>query len=398
MDSMMQAELLGRIRAHLDSGVDPMVDDVLMHPVDRYVDPQHLQRERDTLFTDYPLVIGYSDDVRKPGDYFTDDLTGRPLLVVRGDDGVLRAFHNLCGHRGAKVETRDRGNARRFSCPYHAWSYDRNGALRSIPNEDGFEGVDRESRSLVPLPVAERHGLVWACPGASSGTTLDIGDFLGPLDAELAAFAMDGYVHERTQLLHQPFNWKLVVDGFLETYHIRFLHRDTIGPYISSNFALFDPYGLHARMTGLRTSFKKVLDGTTDGTDLLPHIALIYLVFPNTVLVWQSDHFETWSVFPDPVAPAGMVARASLLAPSQPTTADETLHWDKNWKVLMDTVLQEDFVVASTMQRGFETGVRSHAVFGRQEGTLQHYHKMLEQETAPAATAVARPTRARASV
>lgn len=387
MNAATQAELMERVLAKLDSGSDPMVDEVLMHPVDRYVRLDHLERERETLFNNYPLVIGYSDDVRNPGDFFTDDLAGKSLLVVRGDDGVMRGFHNVCGHRGAKIESAASGNQRRFNCPYHAWSYDCAGSLRKIQYDDGFIGVDREARSLVEIPVAERHGLIWAKPGGRPGESLDIGTYLGALDEELSSFGMNGYVHERTDVLRQPFNWKLVVDGFLETYHIRFLHRNTIGPYIKSNFAMFDPFGVHGRMIGLRTSFKKaVVEASPDEREFLPHIAIIYLIFPNTVLVWQSDHFEVWSVFPDPEAPIGMVARASLLAPQRATSDEETLHWDKNWKILMKTVLEEDFVIAKTMQKGFQTGARSHAVFGRQEATLQHYHLTLEREMAAGQT------------
>lgn len=382
MDAATQAELLDRIRGYLAAGVDPMADEVAAHPVDRYVRPDHLRREQETLFTRYPLVVGYSSDVTAPGDFITDDLSGRSLLVVRDDDGVLRGFHNVCGHRGAKVETSSAGNQRRFTCPYHAWSYDRAGRLRSIPNEEGFRGVDCDDRSLVEIPVAERHGLVWARPGGSRGEPLDIAAYLGSLDEELSGFAMDGYVHERTDVLRQPFNWKLVVDGFLETYHIRFLHRRTIGPYIRSNFALFDPHGLHARMVGLRTSFETLADGPLAEGELLPHLAIIYLIFPNTVLVWQGDHFEAWSVFPDGSRADAMVARASLLAPRRPKTEAEATHWDKNWEILMKTVLEEDFVVATTMQHGFESGARAEAVFGRQEAMLQHFHRTLEQEVA----------------
>ena len=380
MDAATQTQLMDRIVTHLESGTDPMAEDVMMHPVDRYVRPDHLARERETLFNDYPLVIGYSDDVRDAGDFFTDDLTGRALLVVRGDDGVLRGFHNICGHRGAKVETGDCGSKRRFTCPYHSWSYDRTGHLQAIPYDDGFIGVDRQARSLVEVAIAERHGLVWARPSAAPDDELDIAAYLGPLDAELATFRMQDYVHDRTEILRQPFNWKLVVDGFLETYHIQFLHQTTIGPYIGSNFALFDPVGLHARMVGLRSSFKAMLKGPPAEREFLPHVAIIYRIFPNTVLVWQGDHFEAWSMFPSGDDAAGMVARASLLAPKPATNDEEARHWDKNWKILMDTVVDEDFVVARTIQAGFESGVRSHAVFGRQEATLQHFHAMLAQE------------------
>lgn len=393
MDRALQAELMNRIDAQLDSGVDPMVDDVMRHPVGRYVDPEHVRRERERLFGVYPIVVGHGSDVRSPGDYFVDDLSGRSLLIVRGEDGVLRGFHNVCAHRGSAVELHACGNQRRFTCPYHAWSYDTAGRLRSIPNDDGFTSVDREQHGLVPVPVEERHGLVWAVPGVAPGATIDVASFLGELDQELAGFEMAGHVRQRTDVLREPFNWKLVVDGFLETYHIRFLHRSTIGPYIGSNFALYDDFGLHARMIGLRASFHEHRTSPRAEREFLPHVAIIYLVFPNTVLVWQGDHFEVWSVFPDGEHADRMVARASLLAPTAPTTDDEQRHWDKNWEVLMNTVLNEDFVVARTMQRNFASGARTHAVFGRQEATLQHFHRVLEHELDSQRGAVATPER-----
>jgi len=174
-----QRELLERIIGFQNSGSDPMADAVMTQPADRYVRADHFQREQSVLFSSLPLVVGASDDVRSPGDFFADDLSGRPLLIVRGDDGVLRGFHNSCGHRGASVESRDTGCSRRFTCPYHAWSYDNLGVLVSIPNDDGFADLDRSTRSLVELPVEERHGLVWAVPNAGPNETIDVGSFLG---------------------------------------------------------------------------------------------------------------------------------------------------------------------------------------------------------------------------
>ena len=379
MELTRQRELLERIIGFQNSGSDPMADAVMTQPADRYVRADHFQREQSVLFSSLPLVVGASDDVRSPGDFFADDLSGRPLLIVRGDDGVLRGFHNSCGHRGASVESRDTGCSRRFTCPYHAWSYDNLGVLVSIPNDDGFADLDRSTRSLVELPVEERHGLVWAVPNAGPNETIDVGSFLGEMDAELAEFAMHEYHHDRTDVLRERFNWKQVVDGFLETYHLRFLHRDTIGPYIKSNFALFDSDGQHGRMIGLRDSFDTMRNEPAESQDFLPHVAIIYLIFPNTVLVWQGDHFEVWSSFPDGDASA-VVARASLLAPPDKTGPSHDARWDRNWKILMDTVLNEDFVVARTIHRNNLAGTRGSAVFGRQEAALQHFHAELEKE------------------
>lgn len=377
MDKEAQVQLTERINDYLDSGTDPMADSVMVHPTDRYVNTDHLERERSALFDEMPIVVGVSDLVRSPGDFFTDDLSGRPLLIVRGQDGILRGFHNSCGHRGAQVESAASGCSRRFTCPYHAWSYDTVGALRTVPNDDGFADLDLTTRGLIQLPVEERHGLVWARPTAPAGASVGVAAFLGDLDDELSMFQMHDYLHDRTDVLHESFNWKQVVDGFLETYHLRFLHRNTIGPFINSNFAMFDDHGLHGRMVGLRGSFEAMRQVPANEQDVLSHIAIIYQIFPNTILVWQGDHFEVWSSFPGD-SPSAMSARASLLAPPNKTGSGYDTRWDKNWEILMDTVLNEDFVVARTIHANNLAGTRKDCVFGRQEAALQHFHRTLE--------------------
>ena len=190
MLSSTQDELFERIVEHLDSGTDPMADQVMEYPVERYVQADHLDREGALLFGKLPLVVGASDRVRSPGDFFTDDLSGWSLLVVRGDDGVLRGFHNMCGHRGSEVKVRESGCSRSFTCPYHAWTYDSEGRLVAIPNDDGFAGLDRSDRGLIEVPVEERHGLVWAQPNSAPGTSLDVAGYLGELDAQLGEFEL----------------------------------------------------------------------------------------------------------------------------------------------------------------------------------------------------------------
>jgi phenylpropionate dioxygenase-like ring-hydroxylating dioxygenase large terminal subunit len=385
VDRATQLRLTAEILQHRRAGTVPLADAVMENPVAVYHQPDHLAREQEVLFRRYPLVVGHVDQVRNPGDFFTDGLAGTPVVVVRGDGGELGAFHNVCRHRGARVEEAACGNRHRFTCPYHAWSYDRQGKLRAVPDDDGFPGLDREARGLVALPVAERHGLVWVHP--TPGAEMDLAAHLGGLDDELSSFGLDGYVLDRTEVLRQPFNWKLVVDGFLEAYHLRFLHRTTIGPYIRSNFTPTETFGSNLRMIAARASFDGELDRPAEDVDFLANVAMIYVLFPNTVLVWQSDHFECWTAFPDRSDPSSTVMRASLFAPERATTADQQLHWDKNWKVLMDTVLNEDFRVARSMQEGFASGAQSHVLFGRNEPALQHYHKELAAVCSPPGSA-----------
>ena len=138
-----------------------MLPEVMENPVTRYTDPAQAAREIEVLFRQFPIVMGHASDVAQPGDFFTHDATGVPVLVTRDNDGTLRAFLNVCRHRGARVEGKECGHARTFSCPYHSWTYGLDGKLRGIPQPAGFEGVDRSKLGLVELPAWERFGLIW---------------------------------------------------------------------------------------------------------------------------------------------------------------------------------------------------------------------------------------------
>jgi nitrite reductase/ring-hydroxylating ferredoxin subunit len=382
VDRTLQEQLVVEINKLMDHQTTAMAGTEMHHPVREYYDRDRLEQERSVLFRQHPVVMGHGSQLPTPGDYLTDDLAGVPVLVVRQADGSVRAFLNVCRHRASKVTFEEQGHARVLTCPYHAWSYDTDGRLRSIPYDDGFTGVPRDRYGLVELPAEERHGLVWVVP--TPGAAIDVAAYLGPLDQELASYGLDAYVHERSTVLRDDLNWKLVVDGFLETYHLRFLHGKTVGPYLKTNLTPFEVMGRHGRMVGVRASFDTVRDLPPSQIDLLPHIAVIYQLFPNTVLVWQADHFECWTCFPDGDDPARSASRVSLLAPRPTSSAEEQARWDRNWKILMDTVLYEDFLVARAMQKAFASGAVAHSLFGRNEPALQHFHRQLAEVLGPA--------------
>jgi phenylpropionate dioxygenase-like ring-hydroxylating dioxygenase large terminal subunit len=354
---------------------------MLANPVAEYTDPRRLAQEQDVLFRHTPVVVGHASQCPEPYDFVTCELAGIPVIVTRQPDRSLRAFLNVCRHRGCRVTFEECGHRGSFTCPYHAWGYRADGSLATIPYEDGFAGLDRREMGLVALPVQERHGLVWVV--LTPGGTIDVAAHLGELDEELGSYGLEGFVVERSTLLPAPFNWKLVVDGFLEVYHLRFLHAATIAPYIMTNLAPFEPIGHHGRMVAVRTSYAAARAEQADQLDLMPEVAVIYQIFPNTILIWQADHFETWFVSPAGDDPAGSTSLVQLLTPRPTASDDEQRHWDRNWKVLMDTVAQEDFVASTAIQRGFGVGAQTHLTFGRNEPALQHYHRTLVDVLGP---------------
>jgi phenylpropionate dioxygenase-like ring-hydroxylating dioxygenase large terminal subunit len=314
-------------------------------------------------------------DLPAPGDYVTDDFSGVPILAVRDDDGRINAFINVCRHRGSRLAQGCGSGKRGFSCPYHGWSYDRSGHLKSIPFESGFAGLDKDNHRLSPLPVVEKYGMVWVQP--TVGGEFDIDHHLNSMASDLAGFRLDTYSHYETRVLHARLNWKLVVDTFLETYHLSVLHRDTIAPILHSNLGAFDGMGRNLRMIGARRTLDTLAATPESEWDLLRHSAMVYVMFPNTVFVMQGDHLETWRVYPGDT-PDESKMHVSLYTPQPADTDKAKRYWDRNMELLMATVQQEDFPLAENAQRDFHSGAQTHLTFGRNEPGLAHFHQAVK--------------------
>lgn len=233
--------------AHIDAGTTDLADTVGFNPAGAYACPQRLARESALLFRRYPLLMGLSNQILQPGDHFTDDLSGIPILMVRGKVGRARAFHSVCWHRGARV-AEGCGRQDNFVCPYHGWTYGLEGELRGTPDQRNFPGVDRAAYGLAPPPLAERHGLLWVRPSVGpQGLEIDAQGFLGELDAEFASFGLSAYQRYETRQIRRQMNWKLVIDTFLKSYHFSVLHRDSVATLFHPNLCLFKPFGPHLR-------------------------------------------------------------------------------------------------------------------------------------------------------
>src|SRR5258708_19758228 len=151
--------------------------------VEEYYDPARYRREVSLLFRRHPIMVAFAGQLRQAGDFVGHHATGQPILVVRGTDGTLRAFLNVCRHRSASVEVKPCGsNKRAFVCAYHGWSYDLTGRLVGITDGAAFGDFDRSKYGLRQLKVAEKYGLVWVVPTPLEGTEEATPD----LDASLA--------------------------------------------------------------------------------------------------------------------------------------------------------------------------------------------------------------------
>ena len=165
MTATSHADVARRLLANVDAGTSDQAESQMKVPMATYRDLERWETEMEQVFRRSPLVVAFSCDLRNPGDFDSLEIADRPILVVRGDDGVARTFLNVCRHRGAQV-AEGCGHARRFTCPYHSWVYDTKGALVGVPGKNTFGELD--VGGLVELPTHERAGLVLAVltPGA----------------------------------------------------------------------------------------------------------------------------------------------------------------------------------------------------------------------------------------
>ena len=378
MDRQAQIGLLKRLLNYVETRTTSMAERPWRNDVSVYADPAHLAREQNVLFRHCPILMGFASEWANPGDFRTDDHLGVPILTVRGRDGRLRAFLNVCRHRGAKV-AQGCGKARLFSCPYHAWTYDLSGQVTGIPDERCFPDVRAERTSLKELPLCEKHGLVWVMPtpAADASTGFDVDPWLNGLGPELASYKFESWSFYDRRLIPETMNWKILVDTFHEGYHVGFLHRDSLREILHGNIADFESFGFNHRLTFPRKKLERLKAEPEENWDLIWNTTIVYSLFPNTILILQGDHVELARMFPSEGRVDRAVMELGLYIPKTASTDEERIHWDKNMQLVLDVVTGEDFPAGRSIQIGLTSGAQTHTVFGRNEPAMIHYHQSM---------------------
>ncbi len=266
-----------RLLANVDADRGDVADAVLEVPVGAFTNPLRNEAEVEAVFRRSPLLIALSCDIPDPGDYTTLDIANRPLVVMRGDDGVARTFLNVCRHRGAKVANECFGHSRRLTCPYHFWVYDTKGSLVANTARESFEGVD--VTGLIELTTAERSGAVFAV--LTPGLSFDVDEWLGDMAPALAHLELDKLHRHRDGLGCESGNWKATADGYLDGYHLGFLHRNTIGVKSITNRNTYDLFGPHVRIGFANKPLVQMRENPPEEWPLREVMSLVHFVFPN---------------------------------------------------------------------------------------------------------------------
>ena len=358
-------EVLRRL-AHQETA---LADTVTTVPVADYLDAERYRAEL-ALLRRTPIVVGHASQLAAPGQFFTTELAERPLLLTRPAHGPARAFLNACRHRGTKLVCEAAGQgAQSFVCPYHAWTYHCDGRLLGIAHEKAFGTVDRSALGLVPVPLTERFGLLWL--------TLE-GDGVPELAPELAAelrwLDLERHVVFRPYQRIWKHNWKLGIDGGLETYHFRFAHAQTIASYFFDNLLVYKDYEPSARLTLAKKTIQGLPNLPKERWRLREHANLLYFLFPNTFLLVQADYVALIELRPRAIDETAI--GITMLIPEAPQTDKALRHWEKN-RDLMIRALDEDFALGERIQQTLASGANRHLTFGRNESLLASFHQAI---------------------
>jgi len=279
MALLSETALIDRIFEHIDGKTTDVGDDMWREPTENYRSEEWFDAEI-ALMRRLPVPFCPSAALPEPGSYVARTAAKTPILAVRGDDGVVRAFRNACRHRGMPV-VEGEGCQRAFVCPYHAWTYGLDGQLKHIPGNDGFPNLNKATHGLAPVTAEERGGLVFITQDAplSGGALEDMPDLIAP-DQEMF----------NTLEFNDKANWKLFGETFMEGYHIKALHTKSFYPYGYDNLNIVETFGRNSRVVFPFRRIEKLRDKPRAEWRLQGLVTDVYQLFPNVQFVVFSHH------------------------------------------------------------------------------------------------------------
>ncbi len=345
-----------------------------------YTSAARAEAERRHVFGSEPLVAGLSGDLRQPGDVLLFDAAGPSVLVMRGKDGAVRAFLNMCTHRAARlIEAHEpwSGHAPRIVCPFHAWSFDNAGKLVGQPGKAGFADCAIGRRDLVELPCAEAIGLIFVRLDPAGGP-IDTATHLGAFVEVLEQLELWRAEPVKKGIMATDSNWKFALDTYGEGYHFKALHGSTIGTTHYSDRHAFEPFGRHHRV-----SFADLSVGPLVGRDEAnwpeTDYGGVHYLFPNTIIffgaITPGVYFtQVFRLFPN--GTDRMRCQFAVYAPYGVENEAHRAACELAYDATVTVVQTEDYRVAAHGYANLLTAPADfHSVLGANEPALHAVHR-----------------------
>jgi len=331
-----------------------------------YTDPQWLEFEQREIFSRNWSLVGNVEDVANPGDHIAAEVAGKPVLVVRGTDGALNAFYNVCRHRAGPLATCNGRAAKRFRCAYHGWTYELDGRLRAAPEMSNADGFDPAQQSLILVKTDVWENLVFV---RLAGEEPPLAKLMEGLAARITPINLAAMKFERREIYRVNANWKTYIDNYLEGYHVPSVH-----PVLNT---MVDYAGY---TTGLEKWNSVQASSLSNSADIYGDGPTFYCFFhPNTMLNIVSERMQTNRVIPD--GPNACIIEFDYYYSDAPG-ARERAQADR---VFSGEVQEEDRIICEQVQKGLASGsYQAGRLCPDREQAVWHSHNLLRNAYAAA--------------
>lgn len=393
-------------------------------PAERYTSETFMKLEWDHIWSKVWLLGGRSIDIKEPGDYICTEIGKESVIIVRQPDGSVRAFPNVCLHRGNRLRPQGIGNAENFRCMYHHWTYDLEGCIIRIPDLETFPQGAPPAGRLPAYPCAEWGSFVWF---SLNPDVEPLADYLAPIPQHLDPYHFERMAWVRDVTVEWDCNWKAAVDAFSETYHVQGIHPqlqwylddynvqiDCIGKHsrylvpfatISPRVAMpssippaiydimvkagMDPAEYEGRISDIRQDVQRFMrqHGAEQGKDYseLNDDQLTddyhYTIFPNVSLNVHANDVMLFRIRPHPSDPNKMFYDIWMmdLIPNGGEAPERPKHqFFKHGDRSIGTVLDQDAFNLPTVQKGMQSDAFKGLWIGDQELRIRHFHKVID--------------------
>jgi phenylpropionate dioxygenase-like ring-hydroxylating dioxygenase large terminal subunit len=352
-------------------------DKIMAVPAASYTDARQWRAEMDLIFNRVPLMLALSCEMPNAGDYKALEVVGLPVLITRDKADAVRAFINVCAHRWAPVAAEGYGNCSRFICPFHGWTYGRDGKLLGITERSTFGDIDRSAHGLKELPCEERHGMIFAC--LTPGATLDLDGYYGELLEEYAYAGMRDWAFLGSRTVESA-NWKITLNNFLESYHFATLHAKTVAKELVSNVTHYEGFGPHVRHGLVQHRIAKLREvprarwGEQEGDGF----GFIRVFFPNvTGYIGVHELSLFTQTFPGPTPDKSRIVSLFLRKDAPKDEAERTSIEKEMDDATSDVLAAEDAGIGIQIQKGLASGAHEGVLYGHNERGNQYFHEWL---------------------
>lgn len=370
MQRKIELGLIDRIMHGAAKGQGDLAEQQFQIATDEYCNVNRFQKEVANIFFNLPQMAIHSSEL-KLGEFRTLTLIDIPVLLMRDKQGKVTAMVNICQHRGAQIVPERQGKiAKNVKCPYHGWVYESHGGkLKAVTHKHCFPTLDTSNMGLKQLQCFEFMNFIWVLPNHKN--TINTETYFASLSAELNNYQEDLATIYHYHANEHKLNYKLVFDLFLEVYHIKVAHANSIAKIFHENIYFYDQFDHHLRILNPKKRSQKYLERDRASYKLRKICNIEYILFPNVLVLVEPNHIDV--LIAQPLAVDRTLIHTYTLTAKMPESDKAKEAMSRSFD-LVKAAFSEDMAIGESIQKGLVRPTNEFFNFGLQEQAIKLYH------------------------